>query len=81
MIILLEATESWNGEPLPKYDDGKPEITILKVIIPSKTKLEIHKHSVINAAVILKGELFVMTELNDTLLLKAGDAFAESVKI
>ncbi len=32
MITLPEATESWNG---------KPEVTILKIIIPLKTKLEI----------------------------------------
>lgn len=79
MITLLRATESWNGKPLPKYDDGKPEVTILKVIIPSKTEVEIHKHSVINAAVILKGELSVITELSDTLRLKAGEAFTEVV--
>ena len=79
MITLLETTESWNGKPLPKYDDGKPKITILKVIIPAKTKLETHKHSVINAAVILRGELSVITELNDTLRLKAGDACTEVV--
>ena len=79
ITTLLETIESWNGKTLPKYDDGKPEVTILKVVIPAKTKLKVHRHPVINAAVVLKGELSVITELNDTLQVKAGDAFAEVV--
>jgi quercetin dioxygenase-like cupin family protein len=79
VIKLLETSESWNGEHLPKYLDGNPKITILKAIIPPKTKLEMHKHPVINAGVLLKGELTVITEKSDTLRLKAGDAFSEVV--
>jgi quercetin dioxygenase-like cupin family protein len=76
---LLETTQSWNGDTLPKYPEGQPNIIILKAVIPGHSKLDIHKHSVINAAVMLDGELTVVTDVNDSLHIKAGDAFAEVV--
>ncbi|MFA9371405.1 MAG: cupin domain-containing protein [Labilibaculum antarcticum] len=79
VITLVKTTKSWNGTPLPKYLDGNPEITILKIIIPPKTKLELHKHPEINAGVVLKGELTVISETNDTLYLKAGEPIVELV--
>ena len=59
--------------------DGNPEITILKIIIPPKAKLPLHKHPEINAGVLLKGELTVISETNDTLHLKAGEPIVELV--
>ncbi len=79
VITLVKTSESWNGAQLPKYLDGKPEITILKIIIPPKTKLPIHKHPEINAGLVLKGELTVISETNDTLHLKAGEPIVELV--
>ncbi len=79
VVKLLETTESWDGGSLPVYPDAPAKITILKIIIPPKTKLEVHKHPVINAGVLLKGELTVVSEMNDTLQLKAGDALSELV--
>jgi len=77
---LLETTKGWNGETLPEYPDGQPKVTILKVVIPPHTNLDVHKHTVINAAVVLDGELTVVTEANDTLYAKPGDAFEEVVE-
>jgi quercetin dioxygenase-like cupin family protein len=79
VITLVKTTESWNGSQLPKYLDGNPEISILKIIIPPKTKLPLHKHPEINAGLILKGELTVISETNDTLHLKAGEPIVELV--
>jgi len=76
---LLETTTGWNGDTLPHYPNGQPKITILKAVIPPHSKLDVHKHTVINAAVLLDGELTVVTEANDTLYIKAGDAFEEVV--
>jgi quercetin dioxygenase-like cupin family protein len=42
-------------------------------------QLPLHKHPVINAGVLLKGELTVVTEDNKTLHLKAGDSIVEVV--
>ncbi len=39
VIRLVKTSESWNGDPLPKYLDSNPEISILKIIIPPKTEV------------------------------------------
>lgn len=78
-VTLIEASESWNGENLPQYPKGKPKITILKITVPPHSKLSIHKHLVINAGVLTKGELTVVDEQNNILQLKAGDALVELV--
>jgi len=41
--------------------------------------LALHKHPVINAGVLLSGELTVVTEDNKTLYLKAGESIVEVV--
>jgi quercetin dioxygenase-like cupin family protein len=79
VTTLVKSTKSWNGSKLPKYLDGIPEITILKIIIPPKTKLSLHKHPEINAGVLLKGSLRVISKDNDTLNLKAGEPIVELV--
>jgi quercetin dioxygenase-like cupin family protein len=40
-----------------------------------------HQHGVINAAVVLKGELTVITEKNDTIHLKPNEALSEVVNL
>ncbi len=79
VVKLTETTKSWNGNTLPKYPNGQPKVTILKITIPPKKKLEIHKHPEINAGVLLKGALTVISEKNDTLYLKKGDPIVELV--
>jgi len=77
--VLAKTTSSWNGNQLPAYLNGQPEITILKIIIPPKTALPLHEHPVINAGVLLKGELTVISKDNQILHLKAGDPIVEVV--
>ncbi|AXG71685.1 cupin domain protein [Kordia sp. SMS9] len=79
VTALTKTTKSWNDTPLPTYPDGTPEVTILKIVIPPKTKLNWHKHPVINAGVLLKGALTVISKANDTLHLKAGEPIVEIV--
>jgi quercetin dioxygenase-like cupin family protein len=76
---LAKSSKSWDGEALPDYPKGKPEVTILRIKIPAGAKLEIHNHPVINAGVLLAGELTVVTEDNKTLHLKAGYSIVEVV--
>jgi quercetin dioxygenase-like cupin family protein len=76
---LAKSSISWDGQALPDYPKGKPEITILRIKIPAGAKLEMHKHPVINAGLMLAGELTVITEKNETLYLKAGDSIIEVV--
>ena len=77
--VLAKTGISWDGRDLPEYPKGKPEITILRIKIPPKTKLPFHAHPVINAGVLLKGRLTVVTENNETLQLNAGDPIIEVV--
>ena len=76
---LAKSTKSWDGDYLPPYPHGQPEISILRIKIPAGAKLEIHHHPVINAGVLLKGELTVITEDNKMLHLTAGDSIIELV--
>jgi quercetin dioxygenase-like cupin family protein len=76
---LAESTQSWNGDKLLAYPEGQPKITILKIVIPPHQKLELHKHLVINAGVLLKGILTVVDDKNNVLELKAGDSIIELV--
>lgn len=76
---LARTSSSWDGRNLPEYARGEPEITILKITVPPKVQLPLHKHPVINAGVLLKGQLTVVTEDKQTLHLKAGDAIVELV--
>jgi quercetin dioxygenase-like cupin family protein len=77
--VLAKSSSSWNGETLPAYSKGQPEVTILKILIPAKVELPLHQHPIINAGVLLKGELTVVTKDNKTLHLKAGDPIVEVV--
>ncbi len=77
--VLTKTGKSWNGTDLPDYAAGNPEITILRIKIPPKAQLPLHQHPVINAGVLLKGELTVITKKGDVLHLQAGDPIVEVV--
>ncbi len=79
VTTLAKSSRSWNGDQLPEYSKGTPEITILKIAIAPGVKLPMHKHPVINAGVLLKGELTVICEDGKVLHLKAGDPIVEVV--
>jgi quercetin dioxygenase-like cupin family protein len=79
VVTLAKASSSWDGRPLPSYPRNMPEITILRITIPAGAILPLHEHPVINAGVLLSGELTVITEDDKKLLLKAGDPIVEVV--
>jgi len=76
---LVKTTRSWDGEFLLPYPQGQPEITIRRIRIPAGGRLETHSHAVINAGVLLTGQLTVVTQDGKTLHLKAGDPVVEVV--
>ena len=76
---LVQSTKSWDGRELPKYPAGQPEVTILRIEIQPGAELPLHHHPVINAGVLLKGELTVVSKKGETLHLKAGDPIIEVV--
>ncbi|MDD5474885.1 MAG: cupin domain-containing protein [Syntrophales bacterium] len=77
--VLSKTSESWNGSPLPPYPADTPEITILRIEIPPGAVLPMHSHPVINAGVLLRGELTVVTDEGSILNLKSGEAIVEVV--
>lgn len=78
-IQLVKSTASWDGQPLPAHKTGTPEITILRITIPPSHTLPIHTHPVINAGVLIKGELTVTTDSGQVLRLKPYDPIVEVV--
>lgn len=77
--VLAKSVSSWNGDMLPVYPAGQPEISVLRIKIPPGASLPVHKHPVINAGFMLEGELTVQTESGAVLHLKAGEAIVEVV--
>lgn len=71
--------KSWNGDRLPAYPEGQPEIRILSITVPPGKKLAVHQHPVINAGVLLSGHLRVHTTDGQILDLHAGEAIVEVV--
>lgn len=77
--VLAKSSQSWDGTPLPVYPSGTPEISIVRITIAPGAALPMHQHPYINAGLLLSGALTVVTELNETKHLKAGDALIEVV--
>jgi quercetin dioxygenase-like cupin family protein len=77
--LLSESFLSWNGDSLPSYPSGKPKVSIVKVTIPPHSVLPHHYHPVINAGILLSGELTVIDEEGNILEMKAGDPIIEVV--
>ena len=77
--VLAKSGASWNGVPLRGYMKGTPEVTILRIQIPPGAQLPLHTHPVINAGVLIKGELTVVCEDSTKFHLSAGEAIVEVV--
>ena len=77
--VLAKTVSSWDGNLLPLYPEGQPEITILRIRVQPGISLEMHKHPVINAGVLIEGQLTVMAEDGAILHLNAGDGIVELV--
>ncbi|MCH2206228.1 MAG: cupin domain-containing protein [Lentisphaerales bacterium] len=76
---VVKSTKSWDGKTLPAYGKGQPEITILEIEVPPKTKLPVHNHPYINAGVLISGKLKVVTEEDEVLILEPGDPIVEVI--
>ena len=78
---LVQSTNSWDGKRLPAYPVTQPEITILRISIAPGARLPLHFHPVINAGVLLSGQLKIETSNGAVLQLKAGDPIIEIVNM
>lgn len=78
-VQLVQSERSWDGVMLPAYPQGQPQVTILRITIPAGARLPLHRHPVINAGVLTRGQLVVVTEDGRELRLAAGDPIVEVV--
>ncbi|MCS3532218.1 cupin domain-containing protein [Chryseobacterium sp. JUb7] len=79
---LLKTTKSWDGTLYQSYPSGQPEVSVLKIAVPPNQALDWHKHPVINAAYVLKGEIEVeRKEDGKTQWIREGQAVPEMVDV
>ncbi|MCT0224893.1 cupin domain-containing protein [Synechococcus sp. CS-1328] len=76
---LVRSGQAWNGTQLPAYPSGEPEVTVLHITIPPGVRLPMHIHPVINAGMLIRGQLLVISEAGSRVQLKAGDGLIEMV--
>lgn len=76
---VAETSSSWDGAPLPAYPAGRPQVTILRATIPPHATLPRHTHTVVNAGVILRGELTVVSGNGTERTFRAGEGIVELV--
>ena len=77
--VLLQSSKSWNNQPMPPYMEGVPQCTILKITVPPHTRLVTHTHPMMNAGVIVKGELHVVDCDGNEITLREGEPVLECV--
>jgi quercetin dioxygenase-like cupin family protein len=76
---LANASQQWDGQPLPDYPRGRPLLKVLRIGIPSGVVLPWHTHPVINAAVILRGTLALNLKDGTTKVFRTGEAIVEVI--
>lgn len=76
---LAESTVAWNGSLLPRYPEGEPKVTILKITLPPHAETDTHFHELINCGVVVKGVLTVVNEDCTEHDFHAGEAIIETV--
>lgn len=75
----IESASSWDGAPLPRYPAGTPLVTILRYTVAPHARLPLHRHPVINAGAVLRGELTVVAEDGRERTFRAGEGIVEMV--
>lgn len=79
MTRVAESSSSWDGVSLPAYPAGTPRVTILRAVIPPHARLELHRHPVVNAGLVLRGALAVVAENGMQRTFRAGEGIVEMV--
>ncbi|EGR2796736.1 cupin domain-containing protein [Vibrio navarrensis] len=70
----------WDGTRLPSQALDNPEVTIKEIVIEPGEQLPLHHHPVINAGLLLEGQLTVVNkDTHKTLQLNQGDTIVELI--
>jgi len=79
-VTLLKTTKSWDGTTYPAYPATQPEISVLKIAVPPNSALSWHRHPIINAAYVEKGEIQIeRKEDGKTQWIRKGQVLPEMV--
>ncbi len=79
-VELLKTSQSWDGADLPDYLEGKPELRVLKVVVPPHSALPKHHHDVMSYGVVNKGALTLVRESDGKeKTVRTGEAVVETV--
>ena len=76
---LIRTSQSWDGEELPDYFQGRPELVAVKYVFPAGQKLGWHHHVAMNYGVLVQGELTIIGLDGKTKVVHAGEAVVEMV--
>lgn len=77
--LLVQTVHTWDGDLLPPYARGQPQISVLKYEIPPGARLPLHYHEHANAGVLLSGSLTVHSEDGAVTRLGPGEVLVELV--
>lgn len=79
VTCVTDTSESWDETLLPAYPAGTPRVTILRGVIPPGATMAMHRHSIVNAGVVLRGELTVISDMGAERTFRAGEALVELI--
>lgn len=77
--VLMQSCKFWDGEEISSLKIDKPELSLVKAIIPPNKELKLHKHDIINVCYIAKGKMKIETPDGKVLMLNKGDSMVELV--
>lgn len=72
---VVETSASWDGALLSAY----PQVTILRAAILPRAALPVYTHALVNAGIILRGELTVIAETGAKRTFRADEGTVELV--
>ena len=79
VCCAAESSSSWDGAPLPAYPAGPPRVIVLRIAVAPHARLDLHRHPVVNAGLVLRGELTVVAQDGRERTFRAGEGIVEMV--
>ncbi len=79
-VELVSTSQSWDGVDLPDYPEGKPQLRVLKVVLPPHSSLAKHHHDVMSYGYVISGQLTLVRDSDGKeTTVHAGEALVETV--
>lgn len=77
--VLAAGSQAWDRSQLPDYPMGEPDVLVTRLTIAPGARLEEHIHPVINAGMVISGELTVVASDGQEHTFGPGEAIIEMV--